>query len=77
VENVKVVKDKSKSERVALKAIVVLKESYTQEALLRFCESKLEVHKIPYLIEFRKELPRSWKAVVDGMGQAYPMWGEF
>lgn len=76
VANVKVVKDKSKSERGALKAIVVLKESCTQEALLRFCESKLEAHKIPYLIEFRKELPRSWKAVIDGMEQAYPRWGE-
>lgn len=76
VENVKVVKDKSKSERVALKAIVVLKESCTQEALLRFCESKLEAHKIPNSIEFRKELPRSWKAVIDGMEQAYPRWGE-
>jgi long-chain acyl-CoA synthetase len=76
VENVKVVKDESKLDRLALKAIVVPKESCTQEALLRFCESKLEAYKIPYLIEFRKELPRSWKAVVDGLGQAYPRWGE-
>jgi long-chain acyl-CoA synthetase len=75
VEDAMVVKDKLKPENVAIKAIVVLKESCSQGALLKFCRSRLATHKIPHLIEFREELPRSWKAVIDGMGQAYPMWG--
>lgn len=77
VEDVMVVKDNLAAENVAIKAIVVLKESCSQEMLVNFCRSRLANHKIPHLIEFRGELPRSWKAVIDGMGQAYPMWGEF
>jgi long-chain acyl-CoA synthetase len=77
VEDVMVVKDKLEPENVALKAIIVLKESGSREELLKFCRSRLATNKIPHLIEIRAELPRSWKAAIDGMGQAYPMWGEF
>ena len=77
VEDVMVVKEKLKPENFAIKAVVVLKESCSQEELLMFCRNRLASPKIPHLIEFREELPRSWKAVIDGMGQTNPMWGEF
>jgi long-chain acyl-CoA synthetase len=77
VEDVMVVKDSPEPENVALKAIIVLKETSSQEELLKFCRSRIATYKIPHLIEFREELPRSWKAVVEGRGPAYPMWGEF
>jgi len=76
VKDVRVVKDRPKPGSAAIKAIVVLKEPCSQEVLLEFCRSRLDPYKTPYLIEFREELPRSWKTAVDA-GQAYPMWGEF
>jgi long-chain acyl-CoA synthetase len=77
VEDVMVVKDSPEPENVALKAIIVLKETSSQEELLKFCRSRIATYKMPHLIEFREELPRSWKAVIEGRGPAYPMWGEF
>lgn len=60
-----------------LKALVVPKRSCSQEAILEYCSIRLASYKIPRLIEFREELPRSWKAVITGKEQAYPVWGEF
>ena len=62
---------------VKLKAIVVLTESCSVEELFDYCATSLEPYKIPHLIEFRDELPRSWKTVSTQSTQAYPKWGEF
>ncbi len=44
-----------------LKAYVVLKdgENCTEEELLEYCSKKLAVYKLPRIIEFRKQLPKS------------------
>jgi acyl-CoA synthetase (AMP-forming)/AMP-acid ligase II len=42
-----------------LKAVIVKRAEETPEALLRHCRALLSAHKIPELIEFRDEIPRS------------------
>jgi long-chain acyl-CoA synthetase len=44
-----------------IKAYVVLKEgeSATEEEIISFCKEKLAVYKVPKIIEFRQELPKS------------------
>jgi len=44
-----------------IKAFVVLKkgQTATQEELLEFCKTRLARYKLPTIIEFRKELPKS------------------
>jgi long-chain acyl-CoA synthetase len=44
-----------------VKAFVVLKEgeTATEEELLSFCQANLAKYKVPRLIEFRKELPKT------------------
>ncbi|OHD65974.1 MAG: long-chain fatty acid--CoA ligase [Spirochaetes bacterium RBG_13_51_14] len=44
-----------------IKAFVVLREGQTatQEEIIKFCESKLARYKLPAIVEFRKELPKS------------------
>jgi len=45
----------------AIKACVVLKEGQeaTKEELIEFCKDKLAPHKVPHIIEFFNELPKS------------------
>jgi len=45
----------------ALKTYIVLKEgeSVTEEELLDYCADRLAVYKLPRMIEFRAELPKS------------------
>lgn len=44
-----------------LKAYIILKEeaAATEEEIMNFCQDKLARYKIPKLIEFRKELPKT------------------
>lgn len=42
-----------------LKAVVVRRGEATADALQRHCRERLSVHKVPELIEFRDEIPRS------------------
>ena len=46
-----------------VQAFVVLKKDYegkvTTDDLVKFCEGALTIHKVPNLIEFRKELPKT------------------
>jgi len=44
-----------------VKALVVLKEgqSVTQEEIIAFCRERLARYKVPALVEFRQELPKS------------------
>ena len=44
-----------------IKAYVVLNEgeSATEEEIINFCKEKLAVYKVPKLVEFRDELPKS------------------
>ena len=42
-----------------LKAVIVKRAEETTETLLRHCRGLLSAHKIPELIEFRDEIPRS------------------
>jgi long-chain acyl-CoA synthetase len=43
-----------------VKVFVVKKdESLTQEELIKFCRENLTSYKVPKLVEFRKELPKS------------------
>ncbi len=44
-----------------LKAYIVLKEgeSMTEEEVIEFCKSKLAAYKVPKLVEFRAELPKT------------------
>jgi long-chain acyl-CoA synthetase len=53
------VKDRYRGETV--KAFVVLRpgESATEEELVAFCKNELAAYKVPRLLEFRKELPKS------------------
>jgi len=53
------VKDERSGERV--KAFVVLKEgeTATAEEIIAFCRERLTAYKVPKLVEFRKELPKS------------------
>ncbi len=53
------VKDRYRGETV--KAFVVVRpgESATEEELIAFCKNELAAYKVPRLMEFRKELPKS------------------
>jgi len=53
------VQDEYRGETV--KAFVVLKEgeSATEKEVIDFCKQKMAVYKVPKIIEFRKELPKS------------------
>jgi long-chain acyl-CoA synthetase len=44
-----------------LKAYVVLKEgeTLTEEEVIEFCKANLAAYKVPKLVEFRKELPKT------------------
>ncbi len=44
-----------------IKAFVVLKEgeTATEQEILEYCASKLAKYKLPTMVEFRKELPKS------------------
>jgi len=53
------IKDEYRGETV--KAYVVLKEgeTATEEEIIEFCKTKLAVYKVPKVVEFRDELPKS------------------
>jgi long-chain acyl-CoA synthetase len=42
-----------------LKAVVVRKDETTPEALIRYCRERLSSEKVPGIVEFRDELPKS------------------
>jgi long-chain acyl-CoA synthetase len=44
-----------------VKAFVVLKpgESATEQEIIEYCKTKLAAYKVPKMIEFRQELPKS------------------
>lgn len=42
-----------------LKAVVVRKDDTTGEALMRYCRERLSSEKVPGIVEFREELPKS------------------
>jgi len=44
-----------------VKAYIVLKEgeSTTEEEIIEYCRQKLAPYKVPKMVEFRKELPKS------------------
>jgi len=44
-----------------VKAYIVLKEgeTLTEEEVIKFCKERLAPYKVPKIIEFRKELPKS------------------
>jgi long-chain acyl-CoA synthetase len=44
-----------------IKACVVLKtgESATEEEIITFCKEKLAAYKVPKVVEFRQDLPKS------------------
>lgn len=44
-----------------VKAVIVLKEGQTctEEALIAYCKRNLAAYKVPTIIEFRKELPKT------------------
>ncbi|MCP4113772.1 MAG: acyl--CoA ligase [Desulfobacteraceae bacterium] len=70
------VRSESGNGEFSLKAVAVLKESCSQEELLEYFNEKSEYCGMLDMIEFRDELPRSWKSVINGTDQAYPVWGE-